>query len=151
MFSLTEVPPQSEKELWLASLTEVPPQSEEELWLASLTEVPLNPKKNFGSLRSPKLFLLRSNLLYHDNRLLSRKRTLARFAHRSPPQSEEELWLASLTEVISSSEQPPSPSDDLRVLAWLQQQLNRLNRHEFVLTLSCQVLGEPFHDHGSVV
>ncbi len=55
MFSLTEVPPQSEKELWLASLTEgppsirkrtlarfahrSPPQSEEELWLASLTEV----------------------------------------------------------------------------------------------------------------
>ncbi len=109
MFSLTEVPPQSEKELWLASLTEVPPQSEEELWLASLTEVPLNPKKNFGSLRSPKLFLLRSNLLYHDNRLLSRKRTLARFAHRSPPQSEEELWLASLTEVISSSERPAIP------------------------------------------
>ncbi len=26
-----------------------------------------------------------------------------------PPQSEEELWLASLTEVISSSEQPAIP------------------------------------------
>ncbi len=133
------------------SLTEVPPQSEKELWLASLTEVPLNPKKNFGSLRSPKSPSIR-------------RRTLARFAHRSyfffgatcytmttDYSLEKELWLASLTEVISSSEQPPSPSDDLRVLAWLQQQLNRLNRHEFVLTLSCRVLGEPFHDHGSVV
>ncbi len=133
------------------SLTEVPPQSEKELWLASLTEAPLNPKKNFGSLRSPKSPSIR-------------RRTLARFAHRSyfffgatcytmttDYSLEKELWLASLTEVISSSEQPPSPSDDLRVLAWLQQQLNRLNRHEFVLTLSCRVLGEPFHDHGSVV
>ncbi len=99
------------------SLTEVPPQSEKELWLASLTEAPLNPKKNFGSLRSPKSPSIR-------------RRTLARFAHRSyfffgatcytmttDYSLEKELWLASLTEVISSSEQPPSPSDDLRVLA----------------------------------
>ncbi len=128
MFSLTEVPPQSEKELWLASLTEAPlnpkknfgslrsPKSpsirrrtlarfahrsyfffgatcytmttdyslsKKNFGSLRSPKSPLNPKKNFGSLRSPKLFLLRSNLLYHDNRLLSRKRTLARFAHRS--------------------------------------------------------------------